>query len=175
MAMPPLPKPSQPSEVAKAGTARRPSDSAAISLSATMVIHGAPNDSARITSNTVAMIQDDRVSTDGTPMRSCIIRPWLLRRREGDAIVTGVLPAFDALKQSAATYRPRRQQAAPLSSALVLGSSYWARNLSLSTASGEVAEVGTALCKTPTSVCRATQQSPKPSPRAWAMLWTIIE
>jgi|SRR5262249_46664804 len=105
MAMPPLPKPSQPSEVAKAGTSRRPSDSAAISLSATMVIHGAPNDSARITSTTVAMIQDDRVSTDGTPMRSCIIRPWLLRRREGDAIVTGVLPAFDALKQSAATAR----------------------------------------------------------------------
>src|SRR5215471_8715678 len=100
MAMPPLPKPSQPSEVAKAGTARRPSDSAAITLSAT------------ITSTTVAMIQDDRVSTDGTAMRSCIIRPWLLRRREGDATVTGVPPAFDVLKQSAATVRgdgkPRR-------------------------------------------------------------------
>jgi hypothetical protein len=58
------------------------------------------------------MIQDDRVSTDGTATRSCIIRPWLLRRREGDAIVTGVLPAFDPLKQSAATVRggskPRR-------------------------------------------------------------------
>src|ERR1700758_1797744 len=105
MAMPPPPKPSQASELAKDGTARRPSDSAAISLSATMVIHGAPNDSARITSNTVAMIQDDRVSTDGTPMRSCIIRPWLPRRREGDAIVTGVPPAFDTLKQSAATVR----------------------------------------------------------------------
>src|SRR5262245_31762820 len=112
MAMPPLPKPSQASAVAKAGTARRPSDSAAISLSATMVIHGAPNDSARITSTTVAMIQDDRVSTDGTPMRSCIIWPWLLRRREGDVIVAGVLPAFDALKQFAATVgsgsKPRR-------------------------------------------------------------------
>src|SRR5947209_16857421 len=105
MAMPPPPKPSQASEVAKAGTARRPSDSAAISLSATMVIHGAPNDSARITSNTVAMVQDDRVSTDGTPMRSCIIRPWLLWRREGDVVVTGVLPALDALKQFAATVR----------------------------------------------------------------------
>src|SRR5262252_10563033 len=105
MAMPPLPKPSQASEVAKAGTARRPSDSAAISLSATMVIHGAPNDSARITSNTVAMIHDDRVSTDGRPMRSCIIGPWLLRRREGDVVVTGVLPALDALKQFAAAAR----------------------------------------------------------------------
>src|SRR5215471_2214565 len=105
MAMPPLPKPSQASEVAKAGTARRPSDSAAISLSATMVIHGEPNDSARITSNTVAMIHDDRVSTDGTPMRSCIIGPWPLRRREGDVIVTGVLPAFGALKQFAAAGR----------------------------------------------------------------------
>src|SRR6516165_11627543 len=104
MAMPPLPKPSQASEVAKAGTARRPSDSAAISLSATMVIHGAPNDSARITSNTVAMIQDDRVSTDGRPMRSCIIGPWL-RRREGDVVVTGALPALDALKQFGATVR----------------------------------------------------------------------
>src|SRR5262249_22195538 len=105
MAMPPLPKPSQASEVAKAGTARRPSDSAAISLSATMVIHGAPNDSARITSNTVAMIQDDRVSTDGRPMRSCIIGPWLLRRREGDVVVTGVPPALDVLKQFAAAVR----------------------------------------------------------------------
>src|ERR1700746_1424812 len=102
MAMPPLPKPSQASEGAKDGPARRPADSAAISLSATMVIHGAPNDSARITSNTVAMIQDDRVSTDGTPMRSCIIRPWLPRRRDGDAIVARVRPAFDALKQSGA-------------------------------------------------------------------------
>src|SRR5262245_9854346 len=98
MAMPPLPQPSQARDVAKAGTARRPSDSAAISLSATMVIHGAPNESARITSSTVAMIQDDRVSTDGTPMRSCIIRPWLHRRREGDVLMTGILPAFDALK-----------------------------------------------------------------------------
>src|SRR6266566_3828662 len=98
MAMPPLPKPSQASEVAKDGTARRPSDSAAISLSATMVIHGAPNDSARITSSTVATIQDDRVSTDGTPIRSCITRPWLVGRREGDPIIAGVPAAFDVLR-----------------------------------------------------------------------------
>jgi hypothetical protein len=38
-------------------------------------------------------------------MRSCIIRPWLLWRREGDVVVTGVLPALDALKQFAATVR----------------------------------------------------------------------
>src|SRR6201997_3775463 len=167
MAMPPPPKPSQASELAKDGTARRPSDSAAISLSATMVIHGAPNDSARITSNTVAMIQDDRVSTDGTPMRSCIIRPWLPRRREGDAIVTGVPPAFDALKQSAATVRgggkPRRYHRR-----WSLGLPYWARNLPLSSPSGETAEVGTALCKTPT-------KGSKPSPGARATPWTITE
>src|ERR1700758_5145870 len=41
---------------------------------------------------------------------------------------------------------------------MVLGSPYWAWNLSLSSPSGETAEVGTALCKTPTSVCRSTQQ-----------------
>src|SRR5262249_24616309 len=105
MAMPPLPKPSQASEVAKAGTARRPSDSAAISLSATMVIHGAPDDSARITSNPVAMIPGERGSTDGKAMRSCIIGPLLLRRREGDVIVTGVLPTFGALEQFAGAGR----------------------------------------------------------------------
>src|SRR5262247_1662931 len=92
MTMPPAPKPIQASELASDGTERKPPDSAAIALSATMVIHGAPNDTARITSNTVAMIQDDRVSTDGRPMRSCIIGPWLLRRLEGDVIVAGVLP-----------------------------------------------------------------------------------
>jgi hypothetical protein len=92
-----------------------------------MVIHGAPNDSARITSNTVAMIQDDRVSTDGTPMRSCIIRPWLLRRREGGVLVTGIPPAFDALK-IAATVGSGRSRAAVASAAqegIIIGVRPW--------------------------------------------------
>src|SRR5262245_16742899 len=173
MAMPPLPKPSQASEVAKAGTARRPSDSAAISLSATMVIHGAPNDSARITSNTVAMIQDDRVSTDGTPMRSCIIRPWLLRRREGGASVTGVLPAFDALKQSAAAVRgdsePRRYHRR-WSLGLPTGRGIYR----LPVRAGRPRRWGQPCAKRRRAFVE-TQQSPKPSPCAWAMLWTIIE
>ena len=38
-------------------------------------------------------------------------------------------------------------------------------NLSLSGAIGETAEVGTALCKTPTSVCRDTQQRLETEPR----------
>src|SRR5262249_59430983 len=61
-------------------------------------------------------------------------------------------------------YRPLRQQAAPLSSALILGSSSWASNLSFSRVGGEAAALGTALCKTPTSVCRATQPRPETEP-----------
>src|SRR5215467_5253337 len=57
-----------------------------------------------------------------------------------------------------------RQQAAPLSSALILGSSSWASNLSFSRVGGEAAALGTALCKTPTSVCRATQPRPETEP-----------
>src|SRR5262249_5823538 len=183
MAMPPLPKPSQASEVAKAGTARRPSDSAAISLSATMVIHGAPNDSARITSNTVAMIHDDRVSTDGTPMRSCIIGPWLLRRREGDVIVTGVPPAFGALKQFGAAGRGDGKAGRggehgsgtryPARSSLVFA--IGARSLSVSRPPRETAALGTALCKTRPRLEQTRNKGPKPSLRAGAMLWTSTE
>src|SRR5262245_55853833 len=183
MAMPPLPKPSQASEVAKAGTARSPSDSAAISLSATMVIHGAPNDSARITSNTVAMIQDDRVSTDGRPMRSCIIGPWLLRRREGDVVVTSVLPALDALKQFAATVRGdsergpwrRARLRKTLSSALVLGSFLFERGIYRFPARAARAALGTALCKTPPNLEETRDPGPKRSSRTRAMLWTSPE
>src|SRR5712692_883210 len=88
MTMPPAPKPIQASELAKAGTDRRPPVSAAIGLSATTVIHGAPNDSARITSTTVATIQDDLVSMDCTMIVRACLAPFL----------------------SAARCRPRRQQ-----------------------------------------------------------------
>ena len=47
--------------------------SSAISLSATIVIHGAPNDSARITSTMDATIQEDLVSTDCSFSCSCIL------------------------------------------------------------------------------------------------------
>jgi hypothetical protein len=89
MTMPPAPKPVQASAVAKAGTERRPPSSAAISLSATIVIHGAPNDSAKIASTTVATIQDDRVSTDGTAIRSCILRSCLCCARRRALSVAG--------------------------------------------------------------------------------------
>ena len=64
MTMPPAPKPIQASEDANAGTERRPPLSAAIRLSATTAIHGAPNDSARITSTTIATTQEALVSTE---------------------------------------------------------------------------------------------------------------
>src|SRR5262245_12825431 len=73
MTMPPAPKPVQASAVARAGTERRPPSSAAIGLSATIVIHGAPNETDKITSTTVATVQDDRVSTEGAAIRSCIL------------------------------------------------------------------------------------------------------
>src|SRR6266851_5461903 len=72
MTMPPVPKPIQESEVANEGTERSPPVSAAIVLSATMVIHGAPNDTARITSTTVATTQDDFVSIERSLICSCI-------------------------------------------------------------------------------------------------------
>ncbi len=72
MTMPPAPKPIHASEAARAGTERSPPVSAAIALSATMVIHGAPNDTARITSTTVATIQDDLVSIERSFICSCI-------------------------------------------------------------------------------------------------------
>ena len=72
MTMPPAPKPIQASELASDGTERRPPVSAAIALSATMVIHGAPNDTARITSTTVATIHDDFVSIECSFICSCM-------------------------------------------------------------------------------------------------------
>src|ERR1700683_5575641 len=62
---PPKPEPSQTSAPAKAGTARSPLTSAAMSLSATTVIHGAPNETAITRSAAVATTHDVRVSTDG--------------------------------------------------------------------------------------------------------------
>src|SRR5262249_60934916 len=58
---------------ASAGTEPSPPVSVAISLRATTVIQGAPNDSARITSTTVATIQERRVSIEGSFMGSCIL------------------------------------------------------------------------------------------------------
>src|SRR5262249_42720689 len=107
-------KPVQASAVARAGTERRPPSSAAIGLSATMMIHGAPKDTARITSTTTATIQDDRVSTDGTAIRSCIEGPCLRSARDarptgggGEAGVMGggVAGGLDVLKGLGAPVR----------------------------------------------------------------------
>jgi hypothetical protein len=73
MTMPPAPKPIQASEFAEAAIERNPPMSSAISLSATIVTHGAPNDTARISSVIVATIQEARVSTDCSFSCSCII------------------------------------------------------------------------------------------------------
>src|SRR5688500_9264379 len=62
---PPTPDPSQANEAASDGIERMPSASAAISLSATAMIHAAPNAIARITRATVATIQDVLVSMEG--------------------------------------------------------------------------------------------------------------
>src|SRR3954451_8703654 len=62
--MPPIPEPSQASALASAGTERAPPTSAAISFSATAVIHAAPNDIARNNSATEATAQEVLVSTE---------------------------------------------------------------------------------------------------------------
>src|SRR3954452_18282410 len=62
--MPPTPEPSHASALASAGTEREPPTSAAISFSATAVIHAAPNDIARINNATEATAQEALVSTD---------------------------------------------------------------------------------------------------------------
>src|SRR5436305_8962233 len=64
MMMPPAPEPSQASALASAGTERDPPTSAAMSFSATAVIHAAPNDIARISSATEATAQEVLVSTE---------------------------------------------------------------------------------------------------------------
>src|SRR5215471_13996635 len=100
-------------------------------------------------------------------MRSCIIGPWLLRRREGDVVVTGVLPALDALKQFAATVRGdsergpwrRARLRKTLSSALVLGSFLFERGIYRFPARAARARRWGQPCakRRPTSKRRATQ------------------
>src|SRR5436853_1981741 len=69
--MPPRPEPNQASAVASDGTERTPPTSAAIGLSATTAIHIAPNDTPRITSDRLAVIQDVRVSMVGVIPTGC--------------------------------------------------------------------------------------------------------
>src|SRR2546421_7530740 len=63
--MPPNAAPNHASEDAKDGTERTPPISAAIGLSATTTIHGAPYDTPRITSDSAAVIHEVRVSMLG--------------------------------------------------------------------------------------------------------------
>src|ERR1051325_11395456 len=62
MIRPPTPEPSHASALASAGTERDPPASAAMSLSATAVIHAAPNDIASTQSATEATAQEALVS-----------------------------------------------------------------------------------------------------------------
>jgi len=62
--MPPKPEPSQARALASAGIERTPSTSAAMSLSATAVIHAAPNAISIVTSATVATAQESLVSIE---------------------------------------------------------------------------------------------------------------
>src|SRR5258707_5117586 len=62
--MPPMPEPSQASALASAGIERTPFTSAAMSLSATAVIHAAPNAISIVTSATVATAHDALVSIE---------------------------------------------------------------------------------------------------------------
>lgn len=64
MRMPPTPDPIHIRALAKAGTERSPLTSAAMSLSATSVIHGAPKAIAMINKAAAATTHDLRVSTD---------------------------------------------------------------------------------------------------------------
>src|SRR6476661_590780 len=64
MMMPPMPEPSQASALANEGMARAPPTSAAMSFSATAVIHAAPNDISIANSATLATTQDALVSIE---------------------------------------------------------------------------------------------------------------
>jgi hypothetical protein len=64
MGMPPTPIPIHIRALAKAGTERSPLTSAAMSLSATSVIHGAPKAIPMINKAAAATTHDLRVSTD---------------------------------------------------------------------------------------------------------------
>src|SRR4051812_38416413 len=86
MPMPPNAAPNHASEDAKDGTERTPPISAAIGLSATTTIHGAPYDTPRITSDNAAVVHEVRVSIVG------VIRlrrhPGSRRRRLSESITT---------------------------------------------------------------------------------------
>ncbi len=71
--MPPRPDPIHISALAKAGIERWPPASAAISLRATMVIHGAPKAIAMMARMTPATSHEVRVSTDG--IAACSMEP----------------------------------------------------------------------------------------------------
>src|SRR5215475_8888012 len=62
--MPPIPEPSHATAPASAGMERAPPTSPAMSLSATVVIHAAPNDIPRMTSAAEATTQEALVSTE---------------------------------------------------------------------------------------------------------------
>jgi len=72
MMMPPVPEPSQASALASAGTERDPPTSLAMSLSATAVIHAAPNDIPMMNSAAEATAQEALVSME--PEGDCNIR-----------------------------------------------------------------------------------------------------
>jgi len=80
MRMPPTPEPSQTSAPASAGIERSPLTSAAMALSPTTVIQGAPNATAMTISAPVATTHDFRVSTDGK-CDVCSILPRCRRAR----------------------------------------------------------------------------------------------
>ena len=65
MRMPPTPEPNQTSAPARAGIERWPLTSAAMSLSPTTAIQGAPNATDMTRSAALATTHDFRVSTDG--------------------------------------------------------------------------------------------------------------
>ena len=104
--MPPTPDPIHIKALAKAGTERSPPTSAAMSLSATSVIHGAPKAIAMINRATVATIHDLRVSTDenvGCSINSrralAGVAHWLAFRPCGDPIV-GHAPLRGEMKKT---------------------------------------------------------------------------
>src|SRR4051794_18729677 len=155
MAMPPAPKPIHARDVANEGTDRRPAVSAAIGLSATMVIHGAPNDSVRITRTTVAMVQDAFVSTDCMLMGRCIMS-YASWAPHGTVAVPGVMPRLTMREKMAPLYRRNaaaaaaRKGTAKNNSVISVSSrSFYVRaaNLPLSRPHDEARKLGTALCK----------------------------
>jgi len=102
----------------------------------------------------------------------------------GTVAVPGVMPRLTMREKMAPLYgrnaaaAAARKGTAKNNSVISVSSrSFYVRgaNLPLPQPRDEARKLGTALCKTPMSASKDTQQRPEPNPRARATSWTITE